>query len=126
MNKARRKPMATNLASAAPRVASPSTPCHLHCLCLPAQQDPQHDTDVFNADGMAPLHLAARGGHMGAVAFLLQKGSFVDMQDWDVSGGGVGVLLRSALLAWTGLVGASTFAPSISLPLRPGRLQPAA
>lgn len=48
-------------------------------------QDPEHDTDVFNADGMAPLHLAARGGHMGAAAFLLQRGSFVDMQDWDVS-----------------------------------------
>lgn len=48
-------------------------------------QDPEQDTDVFNAQGAAPLHLAARGGHMGAVSFLLQKGSFVDMQDWDVS-----------------------------------------
>lgn len=49
-------------------------------------QDPDHDTDVFNAQGAAPLHLAAAGGHIGAVSFLLQKGSFVDMQDWDVSG----------------------------------------
>jgi ankyrin repeat protein len=48
-------------------------------------QDPDHDTDVFDAQGRAPLHLAAAGGHLGAVNFLLQKGSFVDMQDWDVS-----------------------------------------
>lgn len=54
----------------------------------PHPQDPEHDVDVFNGEGVAPLHLAARGGHMGAVAFLLQKGSssyIVDMQDWDVS-----------------------------------------
>lgn len=57
------------------------------CLCLPCPprvQDPEHDTAVFNSDGVAPLHLAARGGHMGAVSFLLQKGCFVDMQDWEV------------------------------------------
>ncbi|KAL4860020.1 putative 4-hydroxy-4-methyl-2-oxoglutarate aldolase [Chlorella vulgaris] len=47
------------------------------------QEDPDHDTDVFDAQGRAPLHLAAAGGHLGAVNFLLQKGSFVDMQDWD-------------------------------------------
>lgn len=47
------------------------------------KEDPDHDTDVFSSEGVAPLHLAARGGHMGAVSFLLQKGSFVDMQDWD-------------------------------------------
>lgn len=40
---------------------------------------------MFNGEGMAPLHLAAKGGHMGAVAFLLQRKSFVDMQDFDVS-----------------------------------------
>ena len=39
---------------------------------------------MFDAQGKAPLHLAAAGGHMGAVAFLLQKGSFVDIQDWEV------------------------------------------
>ena len=34
------------------------------------------------------------GGHMGVVAFLLQRGSFVDMQDWQVGGlgGGWGVV----------------------------------
>jgi hypothetical protein len=52
---------------------------------LPVEQAPEHDTDVFNADGQAPLHLAAAGGHLGAVSFLLQKGSFVNMQDWEVS-----------------------------------------
>lgn len=41
---------------------------------------------MFNAQGVAPLHLAAAGGHMGAVNLLLSKGSFVDIQDWDVSG----------------------------------------
>ncbi|KAL4425527.1 hypothetical protein ABPG75_009543 [Micractinium tetrahymenae] len=46
-------------------------------------EDPEHDTDVFNGEGVAPIHLAAKGGHMGALSFLLQKGSFVDMQDWD-------------------------------------------
>ena len=58
------------------------------------QQDPEHDPDVFNATGAAPLHLAAAGGHMGVVAFLLQRGSFVDMQDWQVGGlgGGWGVV----------------------------------
>lgn len=48
-------------------------------------QQPDTEADSFNAGGEAPLHLAAAGGHMGAVAFLLQKGTFVDMQDWDVS-----------------------------------------
>ncbi|PRW58881.1 ankyrin repeat [Chlorella sorokiniana] len=47
------------------------------------EEEPDHDTDVFNGEGVAPLHLAARGGHMGAVAFLLQRKSFVDMQDFD-------------------------------------------
>lgn len=57
----------------------------LHLPVETPKQEPDHDTDVFNGEGMAPLHLAAKGGHMGAVAFLLQRKSFVDMQDFDVS-----------------------------------------
>lgn len=56
------------------------------CITFLSPSDAPPLADVFNADGVAPLHLAARGGHLGACAFLLQKGSFVDMQDWDVSG----------------------------------------
>ena len=44
---------------------------------------------------------------MGAVSLLQQKGSFVDMQDWDVSGreGGVCARLQCAELQASTLVG---------------------
>jgi hypothetical protein len=48
------------------------------------QEDDGLEVVVFNSEGRAPVHLAAAGGHLGAASFLLQRGSSVDMQDWQV------------------------------------------
>eukprot|EP00887_Chlorella_sp_A99_P000729 scaffold5.g729.t1 len=41
---------------------------------------PELEVDCFGGDGLAPIHLAAQGGHLPAVALLLAAGGFVDMQ----------------------------------------------
>lgn len=73
-----------SVATQAPATCLALNSCPRPGLCALKQQ-PDHDTDVFNSEGLAPLHLAARGGHMGAVAFLLQRKTFVDMQDAEAS-----------------------------------------
>ncbi|GAB4816711.1 hypothetical protein N2152v2_003757 [Parachlorella kessleri] len=45
-------------------------------------EDPEQEADVFNQEGKAALHLAAAGGHMGCVNFLLERGTYINMQDW--------------------------------------------
>ncbi len=35
-----------------------------------------------NQDGKAPIHLAAARGHMGVVNFLLERGTYINMQDF--------------------------------------------
>lgn len=47
---------------------------------------------VFNQEGKAPIHLAAARGHMGVVNYLLERGAFIDMQDF-----GVGITLYPLL-----------------------------
>jgi ankyrin repeat protein len=44
-------------------------------------EDPETDPSVIGADGSAPLHLAAQGGHLGVASFLLSKGALND-QHW--------------------------------------------
>ena len=66
---------------APPLLLDTPSPNHTHTLPTNRAQDPEHDPDVESQEGLPPLHLAARGGHLGALAFLLGRGAHPGARD---------------------------------------------
>lgn len=45
------------------------------------EEEPETDPCPLGGDGLSPLHVASRAGHLGVVNFLLEKGAFPDQRE---------------------------------------------